>query len=331
MSLLYGRRVWASAPTAIVLASVMLVTGALIVYDTLNTDQDYFSLEFTEVPLMAAMFLAMVGYARRREAALAEVGRLADINAQMLTRERAFVRDAVHELRAPITIARGHAELMRLGSGVSNERDVVVVLDELSSLSAISERMLAGALSDGSEQLRLMVFDGSALVNGAGLRWVPTVKRRWTITAPRTAPVLGDRGRLQAALDALIENALAFTGADDRIEVSSVVVADEVHLIVADSGSGIAADRVQHLFDRLRLPEGRRARNGEGGTGLGLPIVKTIVEAHGGTISVQSELGVGSTFTIRLPRVRMSERRTIVRRQGRGGRAPLAVAHRLAD
>src|SRR4051794_22602817 len=216
LTLLYGRRVWASAPTVIVLGAVMLVTGVLIVYDTLNTDDQYFLLELTEVPLMSAMFVAMVGYARRREAALAEVRRLADIDEQMLARERAFVRDAVHELRAPITVARGHAELMRLGPGVSNERDVVVVLDELSSLSSISERMLAVAASDGSEQLRLRVFDTSALVNGAGLRWMPTVSRRWTINAPRTAAVLGDRSRLQAALDALIENALAFTGVDDR-------------------------------------------------------------------------------------------------------------------
>src|SRR3954452_1935066 len=191
LTLLYRRRVWASGPTAIVLSVVMLVTGVLIVYDTLHTDDHYFLLELTEVPLMAAMFLTMVGYARRREAALAEVGRLADINEQMLARERAFVRDAVHELRAPITVARGHAELMRLGSGVSNERDVVVVLDELSSLSAISERMLAVAVSDGSEQLSLRVFDTSALVNGAGLRWMPTVSRRWTISAPRAAAVLG--------------------------------------------------------------------------------------------------------------------------------------------
>src|SRR5439155_951690 len=111
--------------------------------------------ELTEVPLMAGMFVAMVWHARRRQAALQEVSRLAENEHRMLERERDFLRDASHELRTPVTVARGHADLIReAASDDQIARDAEIVLDELARLSRISERLLLLARADGGRARR---------------------------------------------------------------------------------------------------------------------------------------------------------------------------------
>src|SRR5438552_4964326 len=105
LTLLYGFRVWHLRPTLAVLGAVMLFTALLISIDIRSGDQPLD--ELTEVPLMAAMFLAMVWHARRRLAAMEEIERISEKNARLLEREQRFVQDASHELRTPITVALG--------------------------------------------------------------------------------------------------------------------------------------------------------------------------------------------------------------------------------
>src|ERR1700744_1585930 len=138
ITLLYGFRVWNPRPTLIVLACVMTLTGVSIGFDAFNGIQLWG--ELFEVPLMAAMFLAMVWHARRRVDALQVAEGRAEERRSLLERQERFVHDASHELRTPLTIARGHLELLRHDGNERAELDVA--LDELGRIDAIIERLL---------------------------------------------------------------------------------------------------------------------------------------------------------------------------------------------
>src|SRR6266516_6854691 len=135
LTLLYGFRVWRPLPTGLVLAGVCATTATLIVYDIHSETQEWS--ELTEVPLMSAMFVAMVWHARRRQEAVRTAEEIAENRARLLERQEAFLHDVSHELRTPVTIARGHLEL--LGDGLP---EVEVALDELGRIERIVERLL---------------------------------------------------------------------------------------------------------------------------------------------------------------------------------------------
>ena len=165
LTLVYGFRIWRLETTVLVCGVVCGLTSLAFVGPIaagwLNAD------ELTEVPLMAAMFLAMVWHARRRAAAMEEVRRLADSERRLRERERDFVRDASHELRTPITVARGYAELIREANGVSETgEDAEMILAELKKLTRISERMLTLARAEQADFLRLAPLDLEDLVSG---------------------------------------------------------------------------------------------------------------------------------------------------------------------
>src|SRR5260221_46945 len=116
LTFLYGFRVWSISKTSVVLAGVAIATGASIMADAFAGSQLWG--ELFEVPLMSAMFVAMVWHARRRVEALATVGALADERAALLEQEERLLHDVSHELRTPVTIARGHLELLERRLGV---------------------------------------------------------------------------------------------------------------------------------------------------------------------------------------------------------------------
>jgi signal transduction histidine kinase len=111
--------------------------------------------------------------------------------------------------------------------------------------------------------------------------------------------VLADRERLGLALDALLENAVRHTGADDVIQLSVIRgwPGMPVRIVVADTGSGISPDRLHLVFDRFRTGDDSQSR----GTGLGLPLVRAVARAHGGDVTVRSTAGEGSEFELTLP------------------------------
>lgn len=178
LTILYGFRLWTPWPTAFVLIAVMATTGVALLHASVSHHRGFD--EFSEVPLMAAMFLAMVWHARRRQVAV-------DALARASGREREFARDASHELRTPITIARGHAELVREAvTGFEEERDVDVVLDELDRLAAITARLLAIASAEQDHALVRRPVDVRRLVLQTLNRW-STVARA-TGAASRASP-----------------------------------------------------------------------------------------------------------------------------------------------
>jgi signal transduction histidine kinase len=298
LTLLYGFRVWPARPTAITLGCVILGTGSMIILDVLHGAQPID--EITEVPLMAAMFLAMVWHARRRLAVTEQMEQVSEANLKLLERERRFVQDASHELRTPITVALGHVELIeRTASDPAVREDARVAMDELLRLRSLAERLLALASLDETDPLQLALTDLDGIVADALRRWAPA-PRTWVQGELDGGTARVDRDRLALALDALIDNAVKHTVVGERIEIASRRNNGTVRLTVSDSGAGVDPERAAVLFDRFARADSGRSRDA-GGVGLGLAIVKAIAEAHGGTVSVHSELGRGTTFEVALP------------------------------
>ena len=298
LTLVYGYRVWGSFGTTLALAAVVVATGGLLVYDVLR--QAELADELTEVPLMSAMFLAMVWHAQRRRSAMEDLRRVSDANLRLLHRERQFVQDASHELRTPITVALGHAELVeRASRDPEPAEDARIVVDELLRLRRLADRLLLLATSEDPDFLSRSPVDVGQLLTDALQRWAP-IDRRWRLEPAEPAAVIGDLDRLGLALDALIENAVKHTGPGDEIRLAAQRRGHQVAIAVIDSGSGMPADRLATIFARFARLDDGRSRD-RGGTGLGLAIVKAIVQAHGGTVQVNSAVGSGSAFEILLP------------------------------
>lgn len=282
----------------VTLACVIAATAALILLDVSRGSQPVD--ELTEVPLMSAMFLAMVWHARRRLVVMEEIERVSATNLQLLERERRFVQDASHELRTPITVALGHVELIeRAANDPEVREDAEVAVEELLRLRSLAEGLLMLASLDDAEPLRLAPADVDALVTDALRRWAPA-PRTWGRGELRAGTAEVDRERVALALDALVDNAVKHTSPGDRIELAAWRRDGAVLLAVRDSGSGIPPEGADRIFERFGRSDSGRSRRA-GGVGLGLAIVKAVAEAHGGSVRVHSTTGQGSTFEIVLP------------------------------
>jgi signal transduction histidine kinase len=296
LTLVYGFRVWEAAPTGVVLGIVALATGALILSDAFRGDQLWG--ELFEVPLMAAMFLAMVWHARRRQDALRELEEEARERAQVLAQQKRFLHDVSHELRTPVTIARGHLEVLQRVDG-SRGQEVEIALDELGRIENILERLLLLAKSKQPDFVVLAELEVEPFLEDVFMRWSDVVPRNWTLGRLATGIVLGDAEALRIALDALLENAVKHTAPGDAITLASHAEGDELVVEVADEGDGIPPEALDRIFDRFARADSARSR-AQGGAGLGLAIVNAIMRAHGGRCEAASN-GAGATFTLRLP------------------------------
>lgn len=288
LMMVYGWRLWSPRATCLVLGGVSLATGLAIFPHTMAENN---WVEITEVPLMAAIFGVMVIYARRRQTSLEAERRGAE-------KQREFVRDASHQLRTPITVARGHAELVAMDLADSTHgEDLAIVLDELETLGRLSQNLLTldGALR--ACEADPDPIDVEYLLQRARRRWSATASRRWRVGVPTGTTVTGNAERLAAALDALIENALVATGDGDEIALLGRSDATGVIIEVSDSGPGIPPEQEARIFDRFYRPDG----SPPGGSGLGLSIVQAIAEMHGGGVSVGPSANGGATFRVRLP------------------------------
>jgi signal transduction histidine kinase len=297
LTILYGFRVWRMRSTLILLGGIIVVTGILLSIDIARGAQPLD--EITEVPLMSAMFLAMVWHAQRRLSVTEQMKRVSDANLRLLERERRFIQNASHELRTPITVAIGHAELLQRSTDPARmAADARVVVEELMRLRRLSDRLLLLAAAEDPDFLHKKPIEVEPLLVDALHRWSPT-PRQWRLGATDEAVADADADRLALAIDTLVENAVKHTTPDDWIELA-VRRRQEVEITVADSGTGIPPEDLDHIFERFARSDASRQRDTEG-HGLGLSIVKTIAEAHGGTLRVRSEVGRGTELTIALP------------------------------
>jgi signal transduction histidine kinase len=297
LTLLYGFRVWGARPTSAVLGAVVVVTGVLILRDAAHGTQEWG--ELFEVPLMSMMFLAMVYHGRRRQQAIEEVKLLAESRASLLERQEHFLHDASHELRTPITIARGHLELLRSERGASAELDVT--LDELARMQRIVEQLLLLAQADQPDFVRPQALDLEPFLEDVFLRWSEVVSgHAWRLGPVADGTLYADDEGIRIALDALIENAVKHTSAGGVIELGARESDGGVAIDVSDDGHGLPPEMLDRIFERFARADAARTRS-DGGVGLGLAIVDAIAKAHGGRCAVASGPG-GSVFSLHLPR-----------------------------
>jgi two-component system OmpR family sensor kinase len=294
LALAYGLTQWTLAVTFTVCAVLTVATGLPLAH---RAGSGVIAVEeISEIPLMALLFLVMVGHVRRRSAAVAEARLAADREWVAREMQKRFVRLASHELRTPITVARGYTEL--LNDDFRNARvreDIRVVLDELDKLERIAGRLLALALAHQMSELDPDIVDMTALVRRVARRWEPVAGRPVTVDVA-SASVYGDEERLEAALDCLVDNALLH-GEDGSVLCLRAYQDGAWTIIeVEDDGPGIPAEWRPALLGEHGFPlESRR------GSGLGLTIVRGVVHAHGGQIALGTPPSGGLWVTIRLP------------------------------
>ena len=295
-AVLYALRLWPADPVLWGLGIVIITTFAGIGLDLLHNNESLE--EAAEIPLLAAMFVVVVWHANRRIAADRERQLTGEKNSRLLEAQRRFLQDASHHLRTPITIALTHAELLARDLDGRELRDMQTVLGEITRLRRLSERLLVIAAAEDPGFLRTerVLLDEFA-VELIG-RWRPTAPREWKLARLDAATVLADAERLGLAMDALLENAIRHTRDGDLIQLSVTGGNGLVRIAVSDTGGGIEAGELAHVFDRFRT--GPNA-NGTRGTGLGLALVRAVADAHGGSARVRSVPGEGSEFEITLP------------------------------
>jgi len=238
-----------------------------------------------------------------------EVGRLATTFNEMLDRlervfnaQRRFVADASHALRTPLTAIRGNAELLlqQRNDPAAEAASLRAIQRETERTARLVSDLLLLAQADAGQKLEQQPLEMATLLldvyqqakvgsDGVGL----------VLGHEDQGLVMGDPDRLKEVLFILVDNALRYTPTGGRVTLSLYYNPPWVQVSVADTGPGIPADDLPHIFERFYRVKAIKPRPGRpAGTGLGLSIAKWIVEAHGGHITVESQMGKGTTFTV---------------------------------
>jgi signal transduction histidine kinase len=235
-----------------------------------------------------------------------EVGQVAATLNRMLDRvdaafrrERRFISEASHELRTPITICRGHLEVLGPKPSFEElEESIALVVDELDRMGRLVDDMTTLARADTDRFLRPETIPLDRFLADVAAKAVPLLDGRLCVIPPRESAALeGDPQRLTQALINLLQNA-ALHGRNGCPVVLRVREETECwRFEVADEGGGVTLDPPERVFEPFS-----RGGTPHGGRGLGLAIVRTIAEAHGGAAGVRNRPGVGATFWLRVPR-----------------------------
>jgi two-component system OmpR family sensor kinase len=241
--------------------------------------------------------------------AIAVAEALATENAAALERQKVFLSDVSHEMLTPITIARGSLDVLRHTGAWSREETEEaheVVAGELARMTRLLQRLLLLERAAAPDLVVPVATDVDALLEEVHARWAPVVVFADFVLTRGAVGALLDRDEIVLALDALLENAVQHTEPGGRIELRSSAHEGSVLIEVADTGVGIAAEKLPHVFERFYRVDGSRNRR-EGGAGLGLAIVDAIAHAHGGSAAIQSTPGVGTIVTLAVPRALRAE------------------------
>ncbi|MCL4424909.1 MAG: ATP-binding protein [Firmicutes bacterium] len=240
-----------------------------------------------------------------------ELRRLAQAFNEMLDRlqkafeeQKRFVGDASHELRTPLAVVRGYAGLLqRWGQedpAILREA-VAAIKREAEFLSRMVERLLLLARGDsGSKVSKEMVPLDELLAEVAGEIRVLAPEIDFQVGPFDKMSVLGDGFYLRQLFMILLDNAFKYTAPGGQVALSLSRQRGQAVIAVSDTGEGIPAEEIPRIFDRFYRVDKARSRQ-KGGSGLGLAIARWIVESHDGTIEVRSQVGAGTTFTVKLP------------------------------
>lgn len=241
-----------------------------------------------------------------------ELGRLASVLndtfarlQEAFDRQTRFTADASHELRTPLSIVISHLDLaLRKDRTPEEYREAIeTALRGAERMRAVVEGLLTLARADTGTvamarervDLKRAVEETLSFLSSAAAE-----KKVTLVPALGAAGVIGDSDRLREVITNLVTNAIRYNREDGRVDVRLAVEDGQAVLTVRDTGIGIPAEDQERVFERFYRVDKVRSR-GAGGSGLGLPITRWIVEAHGGTIGFTSRLGEGTAFTVRLP------------------------------
>lgn len=213
--------------------------------------------------------------------------------------QKQFVADASHELRTPLTVIKGNLDLLKRNLGEDDRRESLKgIRTEADRMARVVDDLLVLAEVEGG---RLGRHDRVALeevlMDGLARAQKLANNRKVFLGRHENLFVFGDAYRLKQMLGNLVDNAIKYTPEGGTITLSLLREGDQARLDVADTGVGIPAGHLSHIFERFYRVDKARSR-AEGGTGLGLAIVKQIAESSGGRVAVSSEPGKGSTFSV---------------------------------
>ncbi|MBL8959384.1 MAG: HAMP domain-containing protein [Gemmatimonadetes bacterium] len=295
----FNRRLWFGAAAILLLSFVAALWLVRRLLDPLAR------LRAAVARVATGDYTARVGATGLAE--LDPVARAFDEMAEHLDRSersrRQLLRDVAHELRTPLTNLRAQLESLQDGlrtadaSALASLHEEARILERLVADVDVLARADAGRLDmhrDAVDLAELVARSASAFVAAGRL---PATRLHLTAQPAR---VTGDADRLGQVVRNLVENAVQHGGPDVVVTIRCGAAGGHAVLEVADSGPGIAPEHLPHVFDRLYRPDDSRARR-TGGAGLGLSIVKAIVEGHGGTVSLACPPGAGTVVTVRLP------------------------------
>jgi signal transduction histidine kinase len=220
--------------------------------------------------------------------------------------QRRFCDIAAHEMKTPLTILQGNLDVALMKARTTEEYREALInnLEQVGRLIALTRSLLTLAnFTSGKPPVHLVPLALEPLIQNLVDELTPLADdRRITLTfeSQSVPPILGDAQWIKQALINLLDNALHYTPPAGAVTIRLEAVGEEVAVAVEDTGHGIEPEHLPHLFERFYRTDWARAKDA-GGTGLGLPIVKEIAEAHGGTVSVTSQVEKGSIFTLHLP------------------------------
>ncbi|MCC2593883.1 HAMP domain-containing histidine kinase [Tessaracoccus sp. OS52] len=212
--------------------------------------------------------------------------------------QRTLLDDVGHELRTPLTIVRGHLELMDVDDPADVRQTRELAMDELDRMGGLVGDLLTLAKSQQGDFVRPRWTSLATLTDQTFEKARALGDRSWRLRHVESSDAWLDPDRITQAWLQLAANAVKYSEPGSAVTFSSELVQGEVHLSVEDNGSGIHPEDLERI--RQRFGRGR-ATDGHSGAGLGLSIVESIVAAHDGRLDIQSEPGVGSTFTLALP------------------------------
>jgi two-component system phosphate regulon sensor histidine kinase PhoR len=219
-----------------------------------------------------------------------------------------FVANVSHEFKTPLTAIQGFAETL-LGGALqepqNSRRFLEIIRDHAARLARLTDDLLRlSEIEAGKVELEVRPLPVPDLVHACVETTHLKARQKQiemvTECPPDLPPLPGDLGRLQEVLQNLLDNAVQYTPPGGRITVRAAAAPGEVSIAVTDTGIGIPQAEQERIFERFYRVDAARSRE-VGGTGLGLSIARHLVEAHGGRITVESEVGRGSTFTVFLP------------------------------
>jgi two-component system OmpR family sensor kinase/two-component system sensor histidine kinase BaeS len=219
---------------------------------------------------------------------------------------RNLTADVAHELRNPLHIIQGNLEGVLDGVYEADEDHVVATLEETRLLARLVEDLRTLSLAEAGElPLRNEAVEVAELLadvrtSFSGQAEAAGLDLRVEVEGPPPT-ITGDGGRLEQVLSNLVANAVRHTPTGGSIRLRAEGTGQGVRIAVEDTGQGIPAEDLPYVFDRFWRGDRARSHTGGAGSGLGLAIARQLVEAHGGRIGVESEVGKGTTFTIELP------------------------------